>query len=208
MPGQSSVALFHRHAPVKVAGDATVAQSVAVVQPFLGDRGGQDRPVGLAVDPFVQIVLQRGLAQVKVLGFADFQIGGPRDRAARLDQVGRVKLLGAVLALIATSLVVAAVRAGALDIAIRKEATIGDRIDLLFGDFLDQSVFRQLARKMLGQRAVLRRRRSPEMVERQAKAVATGLSEPATSRRSIRRQACRPWWRPVLPGCRVHPLRR
>ena len=62
---------------LEIPGDAAVLQPVAVVQPFLGDRGGQHRPVGLGTDPTVQLVFQLALAQEQVLGFAHFQIGGP-----------------------------------------------------------------------------------------------------------------------------------
>ena len=88
------------------------------MQPLFGNRGRQDRPVCFAVDPCAQIVFQFGLAQIKMLGLAHFQIGGPEIAERRIDQVGRVQLLGAVVALIAARSVVAAIGAGALDIAI------------------------------------------------------------------------------------------
>ena len=99
--GPVLVAFLDRDAPVEIAGDAAILQAVAVVQPFLGDRGGQDGPVGLAVDPGVASRPSSGLAQIEVLGLAHFQIGRAGDGRARVDQVGRVELLGAVLALIA-----------------------------------------------------------------------------------------------------------
>jgi hypothetical protein len=68
---------------------------------------------------------ERALAQVEVLGLAHFEVGGAGDRRARVDQVGRVKLLGAVLALVAAGALVAAVRAGALDVAVGQEAAVG-----------------------------------------------------------------------------------
>ena len=64
------VALADGHAPVQVAGDAAVLQALAVVEPFPGDRGGEDRPVGLAVDPGFKPVAQGGLAEIEVLGLA------------------------------------------------------------------------------------------------------------------------------------------
>ena len=57
-PRPRFVAHHHRHTPVQIAGDATVLQTVAVVQPFPGNRGGQDRPVMLGVDPRRQFVTQ------------------------------------------------------------------------------------------------------------------------------------------------------
>jgi hypothetical protein len=67
----------------------------------------------------------RGLAQEQVLGLAHFQVGRAGHGRARVDQVGRVQLLGAVLALVAAGAVVAAVRAGALDVAVGQEAAVG-----------------------------------------------------------------------------------
>ena len=107
------------------------------MQPFLGNRGGQDRPVLLRVDPRIEVVFQLRLLEIQVLGLAHFQIGGARNGGARLDQVGRVQLLGAILALVATGLVIAAIGAGALDVAIRQKAVIGLGKDLPFGHFLD-----------------------------------------------------------------------
>ena len=130
--GPVLVALPDRDAPVEVPRDATVLQAVAVIEPFLGDGGGQHWPVGLGLDPFAKLVAHQGLAQVEMLGLPHLEVGGARDRRTRLDQVGGVELLGAVLALVAACLVVPAVRAGALDIAVRQEASIGPGIDLLF----------------------------------------------------------------------------
>src|SRR6056297_3017055 len=73
--GPVFLALLDRNAPVQIAGDAPVLQSVTIVEPFLGDRGGQDGPIGLAVDPVLQLAAHVGLAQVQVLGLAHFQIG-------------------------------------------------------------------------------------------------------------------------------------
>ena len=68
-------ALFDRDAPIEVACDATILQPIAVVEPFLGNRRGQDRPVFLAFDPGVQFEAHGRLAQVKMLGFAYFKVG-------------------------------------------------------------------------------------------------------------------------------------
>ena len=46
--GPVCVALLHRDAPVEVAGDAAILKAVAIVEPFLRDRGGQHRPVASA----------------------------------------------------------------------------------------------------------------------------------------------------------------
>ena len=131
-----------------------VLQPVTVVQPFLGNRGGQQRPVLLAVDPCLQFFAQAALFQVKVPGFPHLQIGRSRDGRAGVDQVGRVQLLGAILALVTARQAVAAVRAGAGDVAIRQETAIVDGVDLFFADLFNQPVFVQLAREMLSQAVI------------------------------------------------------
>ena len=140
------------------------------MQPFLGDGRGQNRPIGFRVDPLVQLAAHLRLLEKEVLGLTHFQIGGAGDGRARLDQVGWLQLFGAVFTLIATGFVVAAIGAGALDIAVGQKAAIGVGIDLAFADFLDQASVMKTAREVLGQRVVLRRRRAPEMIEGQAKA--------------------------------------
>ena len=167
MPGQSSVAFADRDAPVEVAGDAAVLEPVAVVQPLLRDGRGEHRPVGFAVDPVVELPAHPRLLQEQVLGLAHLKIGRAADRRARIDEVGRVELLGAVFALVAAGAVIAAIGAGALDVAVGQEAAVGFRIDLFFRDFLDQPGVGQPAGEMLGEPVVLGRRGAAEMVERQ-----------------------------------------
>ncbi len=132
---------------------------------FFAIEGGQHRPVGLAVDPGLDLVLQRPLAQVEMLRLAQLELGRARDGGARVDQVGRVELLGAVLALVAARLVIAAVGAGALDVAVGQEAVVGHREELALDHFLDEAVLGQRPGEMLGQPVVPRARRAAEMVE-------------------------------------------
>ena len=159
-----------RNAPAQIAGDAAVLQPLAVKEPFLRDRGREHRPVGLAVDPGGQLVLHRRLAQEQMLRLAHLQIGRARDHRARVDQIDRVKLLRAIVALIAAGAVKTAVRAGALDVAVGQEAAVGHRIHLFFGDFADQPLLGQHFREMLGQGAVLRAGRPAEVIEAQPEA--------------------------------------
>ena len=77
---------------------------------------------------------------------------------ARINQVNRVQLFGAIVALVAPRGGEAAVGAGALDIAIRQKTPIGDGIDLLFGHFLDQPLIGKDPCEMLRQLLVLHRR--------------------------------------------------
>ena len=158
------------HAPGEVAGDAAVLQTFAVVEPFARDRGGEHGPVGLAVDPGGELAAHRGLAQVEVARLAHLEPGRAGDRGARVDEVGGVELLGAVLALVAAGAVVAAVRAGALDVAVGQEAVVVDREDLAFGDLGDEAGIGEAAGEVLGQAVVLRRGGAAEMVEGESEA--------------------------------------
>jgi hypothetical protein len=132
---------------------------------FFGDGGGQKRPVLPALDPVREPLTHGRLLQKQMLGLAHFEIGGAGDRRARVHQIGRVELLGAVLALVAAGLVVAAIGAGSLDIAVGQEAAVLGRIDLPGRDLLDQPVLPELLRQMLGQRLVLLGRGAAEPVE-------------------------------------------
>ena len=89
----------------------------------------------------------------------------------RVDQVDRVQLLGAIVALVATGAVETAVGAGAFDVAVGQVAAIGGRIHLGFRDFADQPLVCQNARELLGQRVVLGRGGAAEVIEGQAEAV-------------------------------------
>ena len=89
-----------------------------------------------------------------MFGFPHFEIGRAGNGRARVDQVGRVELLGAFLALVATGRGVAAVGAGAGDVAVGQEAVVVDGEDLLFGHLLDQAVIREASGEVLGQAVV------------------------------------------------------
>src|SRR3954471_3499819 len=93
------------------------------------------------------------------------------DGGARINKIGRVEDAGAVLALIAARSLVTAMRAGADNIAIGKEAIVVDRKDLSRGAFFEQSVPIELMIEVLGDFVVLGRMGSAEMIEREAEAV-------------------------------------
>ena len=91
------------------------------------------------------------------------EIGGPW-----VDQVRRFEQARAVLALVAVGALVAAVRAGADDVAVGEEALVVERIDLVGDPLLDHAVVAEPLREVPGELGVLRRRAAPEVVERQA----------------------------------------
>lgn len=159
-----------RDAPVQVTGDRPVVQ--ALRQPLAGDGGGELRPLVLvARHPLRDLALELRLEEEEVLGLADLQVRRAGDRAARVDQVGRVQHAGAVLALVAAGLVVAAVGAGALHIAVREEAAVRRGVHLADRALLDEAVLVQAAREVLGDLAVLRAGAAAEVVEGQLEAV-------------------------------------
>ena len=67
-------AALHRHAPVQIARDAAILQTIAVMKPLLRDRGRQHRPIILAVDPLRELIFHLALAQVEMFGLAHFQV--------------------------------------------------------------------------------------------------------------------------------------
>lgn len=126
-------------------------------------------------DPLLDLGLELGLQQEEVLGLADLQVRGTADRRARVDQVGRVEDARAVLALVAAGLVVPAVRAGALDVPVRKETPVDRRVHLPDRTLLDEAVLVQPAREVLGDLDVLLRGAAPEVVEGEVETVVHGL---------------------------------
>ena len=92
----------------------------------------------------------------------------PGDGGPRVDQVRRLEQARAVLALVAVGALVAAVRAGADDVAIGKKAPVVERIDLVGDPLLEHAVVAKLLGEVPGELGVLRRRAPPEVVERQA----------------------------------------
>ena len=117
------------------------------------------------------LVAQEALAQVEVLGLAHLEVGRARDRRARVDEVGGVELLGAVLALVAPGAVVAAVGASADDVAVGQEAAVRGGIDLSLHHLGDEAGVGEASGEVLGEPVVLRARRAAEVIEAQAKTV-------------------------------------
>ncbi len=108
-------------------------------------------------------------------GVADLQVRRAGDGRIGLDQVGRIQQPAAVVALVAARRAVAAVRAGALDVAVGQEALVLDRIDHPIGAFLDVTVVLEHVGEVLGQGPVLRRGRTAEPVPAEAEAAADAV---------------------------------
>ena len=145
----------HRHAPIDIARDAAILQSL--FQPFVGDGPDKLRPfVLVTVDPCAQLRHELRLLQEQMRGVADLDVIRTRHCAARLDEIDGIQNTRAVLALVAARLFVAAMRACADDIAVRQEAAVGIGIDLLRRADFQKAVLPELAREMLRQFPVLR----------------------------------------------------
>ena len=65
-----------------------------------------------------------------MLGFSHFNITGAGDRRIRLLQINGVKQASAIVALIPAGFLITAMRADALNIAVREKALIVNGIDL------------------------------------------------------------------------------
>src|SRR5271168_3314754 len=93
----------------------------------------------------------------------------PRQRGSGLDQLRGLEQAAATVALIAPGGRKAAMWARAEDISVRQETPITRRPDLADRPLLDQTSLVEPAIEMLSQLAILMRRRSSEIVERQSK---------------------------------------
>ncbi len=144
----------HRHAPGQVAGDAAVDQ--ALVEVLVADGPGQMRPVRLAVEPGPDLALQLRLQQVEVAGLADLEVGGARYGRIGFDEIRRIQQPTAVVALVAPRGTIAAVWTRALDVTVRQEPLVFDRVDHPVDPLFDQAIILQDVGEVLGEQAVLR----------------------------------------------------
>ncbi len=124
-----------RDAPVDVAGHRPWAD---VLEDVLAELD-HVRPPGAGrltlVEPRLEGIGQRRQVEEEVLGLHELRDLAV-DLAPRVDQVGRVELVAAVVALVAARAVVPADRADALDVAVRQRAA-GRRRDRAVSGLLD-----------------------------------------------------------------------
>ena len=106
-----------------------------------------------------------------MLGLPHLKVGRAGNRRTRLNEVGRIELLGAVFALVTARAFISACGAGAFDIPVGQESIVRSGIELVFGDFLDQAGLGEPSREMLCQPVVLLTRRPAVLVEREAESV-------------------------------------
>ena len=104
--------------------------------------------------------------------------------------------------------VVAAVRAGADDVAVGEEAPVDRRVHLLGDALLEVALAVEPGGEVLGELVVLRRRAAPEVVPAQPEPLADRPSAPRAAPGSTPPPAAPPPWRPAPPGCRARRWRR
>ena len=166
-----------RHSPVEVARDRARLQLLDEVE-----REPPDvlPPVLLRLDPGRQLLLERGQVEKEVLRLLEDGCR-PVDPRTRVDQVGGIELVAAVVALVAARALEAADRARALDVAIGKRVPGrgGERPERLLLD--DVALAMERAKEVLGDAVVVGGRGPREEVVREpevAKIVADELAEP------------------------------
>src|SRR5436190_18885283 len=87
----------------------------------------------------------------------------------RINQIGWIKDTGAVLALIASGSLIAAILAGSDHVSIGQKAAIVDGINLACYSFFEKAVLIELMVKVLSDLVVLRRVGPAERIERKSK---------------------------------------
>ena len=157
----------NRHAPVQVPGDGPGLQVIEQVE---GELEHVRAPVTrLGLQPAAQHLGERGQVEEVVLGLGEDRCLAV-DPGLRVDQVGWVELVAAVVALVAARAGVAADRAGALDVAVGQGAAGGrrDRAERDLGE--DVAVGQQPGEDLLGDRVVVERGGPGEQVVGHAQA--------------------------------------
>ena len=147
-------------APVEIARDRARADLVEQAEREVLDVRP---PVVVRFDPAPQPVGELRQIQEQVLRLAELR-HRPVDPRARIDQVGRVELVAAVVALVAARLGKAADRAGALDVAVRERVPGRRRERDEHLPLDDRAVLVQRPEQILGDPLVVERRRAREQV--------------------------------------------
>ena len=111
--------------PVQVAGDAAIAEGPHPAILLAMEETSSGQSCFVAGDPGAQLNGELGLFEKQVGGIAHLDIFRPRNRRARMFEVGRIEHPCAILTLVAARVGVIAVRAGADHITVGQEAAIG-----------------------------------------------------------------------------------
>src|SRR5262249_51513833 len=140
------------------------------LQPLVRDRADQRRPVTARGEPVAQPALQRAELQEQMAGFAELDVARARNRRPRLAKILGVEQAGAGPALVAAGVAVAAMRAGADDVAVGQEAAVRGRVGLADRALLDKAHLVERLEDLLGELPVRRSRAAREVVEGKAEA--------------------------------------
>ncbi len=152
----------HRHAPLDIAGDGAVAQSLFEIP--LRQAADVGPPVGLPGHPFFQPLLKSTQLEEEVLRVPG-DGGGPADAAVRLDKLGDVEGLAAGVALVAAGAGGAAGGADTFHVAVGQEALAFRAVELRYRLFIQIASLQQPQENVLGDGGVVGSASGGEEVE-------------------------------------------
>ena len=175
-----------RDPPVEVAGHRPRADLLEQPLGEVEDRGPPGAGRLALVEPHTDRAGEGRQVEEEVLRLDELRHLAV-DPRVRLDEVGRVELVAAVVALVAAGLAVAADRAGALDVAVRQGAT-GRRADRAARRLLDHVAVAPVAgEQLLRDGVVVERRRAGEEVVREAEVGEVLGDDPVVAVRELAR---------------------
>ena len=141
----------HRHAPVDVASHGARAHVIDEVE---GELQHVRAPVLAGLQPLLEGLAHRREVEQEVLGVDELRRFSV-DLGTRVDEVDRIQLVAAVIALVAAGIVRAADGAGAFDVAVRQSA-LRRRGDSALGGFFDHvAVLVEALEQLLDHRVVV-----------------------------------------------------
>ena len=157
----------HWHAPFQIAGDGAVTQAV----PEIGQRKVADvgAPVLLSLDPSGKGLFEGAELQEEVRGVPEFRRVAV-EAAADVDEVLGVHGFAAAIALVAPRRVIAAMGAGSLDVAVRQEALVHQRVGHGSGLLVEVALLKEFEEDLVGRIAMVVRAGASKQVERDAQA--------------------------------------
>ena len=136
----------------RVAGNVPVAQAAVGIQP-LAQLGLDAIDRDVTLQPLVQRLGEMRDADKVVLGLTQLR-RRTADHRARVDEIGWRIGRAAVLTVVAVLVFGTALRAGALDVAVRQEHGLDRVVELLDRALVDVAAFVQCGVEALGQRSV------------------------------------------------------
>ena len=164
-----------RHAPIEVAGDRPRLQILEQPEREVPDVRA---PMTLPLDPLGQLLRERRKVEEEVARFPEDR-RRPVDLRARVDQVDRIELVPAVVALVTAGVLEPADRARPFDVAVGERVTGGGRERAHRRLLDDVAVLVDGPEQVLDHAVVVLRRRPREQVVRQTEVVQVLADEAA-----------------------------